>query len=65
MSQTLTESQQQTATTTVEHWIDGASVAGSSERTGPIYNPALDHDGSAGRLLANALVDGLTLSRRA
>jgi hypothetical protein len=28
-----------------------------------IYNPALDHDGSAGRLLANALVD--TLSRRA
>ena len=41
MSQTLTESQQQTATTTVEHWIDGASVAGSSERTGPIYNPAL------------------------
>jgi arginase len=30
-----------------------------------IYNPALDHDGSAGRLLANALVDGLTLSRRA
>jgi len=30
-----------------------------------IYNPSLDHDGSAGRLLANALVDGLTLSRRA
>ena len=30
-----------------------------------IYNPALDHDGSAGRLLADALVDGLTLSRRA
>jgi arginase len=30
-----------------------------------IYNPSLDHDGSAGRLLADALVDGLTLSRRA
>jgi len=30
-----------------------------------IYNPALDRDGSAGRLLADALVDGLTLSRRA
>ena len=30
-----------------------------------IYNPSLDHDGLAGRLLADALVDGLTLSRRA
>ena len=29
-----------------------------------IYNPALDHDGSAGRLLADALVDGLGMSRR-
>jgi arginase len=29
-----------------------------------IYNPALDHDGSAGRLLADALVDGLSLARR-
>ena len=29
-----------------------------------IYNPTLDHDGSAGRLLADALVDGLSLSRR-
>ncbi|RXZ66989.1 CoA-acylating methylmalonate-semialdehyde dehydrogenase [Agromyces albus] len=26
--------------TMVEHWIDGASVAGDSERTGPVYNPA-------------------------
>jgi len=30
-----------------------------------IYNPALDRDGSAGGLLVDALVDGLTLSRRA
>ena len=29
-----------------------------------IYNPALDPDGTAGRLLADTLVDGLTLSRR-
>ena len=42
MSQTLTETQQQAAeTATVEHWIDGASVAGSSDRSGPVYNPAL------------------------
>ena len=42
MSQTLTETQTQAAeTATVEHWIDGASVAGSSDRTGPVYNPAL------------------------
>ena len=30
-----------------------------------IYNPALDRDGTAGRLLADTLVDGLSLSRRA
>ena len=24
----------------VDHWIDGASVAGASDRTGPVYNPA-------------------------
>src|SRR4029453_1617506 len=42
MSQTLTETQPQAAeTATVEHWIDGASVAGSSDRSGPVYNPAL------------------------
>ena len=42
MSQTLTETQASGATTaTVEHWIDGASVAGDSDRTGPVYNPAL------------------------
>ncbi|QAY72795.1 CoA-acylating methylmalonate-semialdehyde dehydrogenase [Agromyces protaetiae] len=26
---------------TVEHWIGGASVSGESDRTGPVYNPAL------------------------
>src|SRR5918993_1416850 len=42
MSQTLTETQSSVAATaTVEHWIDGASVAGDSDRTGPVYNPAL------------------------
>ena len=43
MSQTVTENQSAAAgtTTMVEHWIDGASVAGSSDRTGPVYNPAL------------------------
>ena len=25
---------------TVEHWIDGASVAGDPSRSGPVYNPA-------------------------
>src|SRR5215207_1435360 len=42
MSQTITETQSRAAaTTTIEHWIDGASAAGDSERTGPVYNPAL------------------------
>ena len=42
MSQTLTETQPQAAeTATIDHWIDGASVAGSSDRSGPVYNPAL------------------------
>src|SRR5215218_8745010 len=37
-----TESQSSAAgTATIEHWIDGASVAGDSDRTGPVYNPAL------------------------
>ncbi|HEX6366622.1 MAG TPA: CoA-acylating methylmalonate-semialdehyde dehydrogenase, partial [Agromyces sp.] len=41
MSQTLTENQASAATTTtVEHWIDGASASGASDRTGPVYNPA-------------------------
>ncbi len=41
MSQTMTETQGSgAATVTVEHWIDGASVAGDSDRTGPVYNPA-------------------------
>ena len=41
MSQTLTETQPSAAaTTTVEHWIDGASASGASDRTGPVYNPA-------------------------
>ncbi|HEX6365130.1 MAG TPA: CoA-acylating methylmalonate-semialdehyde dehydrogenase [Agromyces sp.] len=42
MSQTMTETQgAAAATATVEHWIDGASVAGDSDRSGPVYNPAL------------------------
>ncbi|HET6672640.1 MAG TPA: aldehyde dehydrogenase family protein, partial [Agromyces sp.] len=42
MSQTMSGTQAAAAATaTVEHWIDGASVAGDSDRTGPVYNPAL------------------------
>ncbi len=26
---------------TLEHWVDGAAFKGDSERTGPIYNPAV------------------------
>ena len=25
---------------TIEHWIGGQSIAGSSTRVGPVYNPA-------------------------
>src|SRR5688500_11540224 len=31
----------QSATTTLEHWVRGAAWAGTSERTGSVYNPAL------------------------
>ena len=42
MSQTLTETHASgAATATIDHWIDGASVAGDSDRSGPVYNPAL------------------------
>jgi len=46
MSQTTTGTPTETAgaqpgeTPMVEHWIDGASVAGRGERTGPVYDPA-------------------------
>ncbi|GAA1943561.1 CoA-acylating methylmalonate-semialdehyde dehydrogenase [Microbacterium deminutum] len=29
------------ATTILDHWVDGATWAGESERTGPVFNPAL------------------------
>lgn len=41
MSQTLTETTARAEEVgTVEHWIGGASVAGTGDRTGPVFDPA-------------------------
>ena len=29
------------STPTLDHWIGGAPAAGDSDRTGPVYDPAL------------------------
>ena len=58
MSQTTTETQPLIdETATVEHWIDGASVAGDSDRSGPVYNPALGTEQKRVRFASTEDVD--------
>ncbi len=42
---------------TVDHWIDGAPAAGTSERTGPVYDPALGVEQKRVRLASTEDVD--------
>src|ERR1700761_1840085 len=42
---------------TVEHWIGGKIVSGSSKRTGPVYNPAKGEVAREVRLASTADVD--------
>ena len=66
MSQTLTETQQQAAeTATVDHWIDGASVAGASTARGPVYDPARGVVQKRVRFASTADVDRAVAGRRA
>ena len=37
------------AITPIHHWIDGAPVAGTSGRTGPVFNPATGRQSGRGR----------------
>jgi malonate-semialdehyde dehydrogenase (acetylating)/methylmalonate-semialdehyde dehydrogenase len=43
--------------TTIDHWIGGASATGASERTGPVYNPALGVEQKRVRLASTDDVD--------
>ena len=49
---TTLERTTQSATTILDHWVDGGAWAGASTRTAPVYNPALGigPDGGAARL---------------
>ena len=42
---------------TIEHWIDGATTAGTSSRTSPVYNPATGEQQAQVVLAARADVD--------
>ena len=41
----------------ISHWIDGRAVAGTSGRTGPVYNPALGEQVAEVDLASAAEVD--------
>jgi malonate-semialdehyde dehydrogenase (acetylating)/methylmalonate-semialdehyde dehydrogenase len=41
----------------VDHWIDGAPASGDSDRTGPVYNPALGVEQRRVRFASTADVD--------
>jgi malonate-semialdehyde dehydrogenase (acetylating)/methylmalonate-semialdehyde dehydrogenase len=49
----------------IHHWIDGASVAGTSGRTGPVFNPALGRQTGAVDLASVEEVDRAVQSARA
>ena len=48
----------------VTHWINGARVAGSSGRTGPVYNPATG-ELAGGRLASVEEVDAAVAAAKA
>ncbi|WP_127794794.1 CoA-acylating methylmalonate-semialdehyde dehydrogenase [Agromyces sp. LHK192] len=63
MSQTITGTPDQAAgVATVEHWIGGRAVAGASDRSGPVYDPA---KGVETKRVRFASVDDVDLAVRA
>ncbi|WP_167041079.1 CoA-acylating methylmalonate-semialdehyde dehydrogenase [Salinibacterium sp. ZJ454] len=50
---------------TVEHWVGGASYAGESTRTGPVYNPATGVVAREVRLATSADVDAAVQTAKA
>ncbi len=53
------------ATTIVDHWVDGAAWSGASTRTSPVYNPALGTVQREVRLASTADVDDVVASATA
>ena len=51
--------------TAIGHWLDGAHVAGTSGRAGPVYNPALGHQTGEVALASAEEVDRAVASARA
>jgi len=49
---------------TIEHWIDGATTAGTSSRTAPVYNPATGEQQAEVVLAARADVDAAVASSK-
>jgi malonate-semialdehyde dehydrogenase (acetylating)/methylmalonate-semialdehyde dehydrogenase len=50
---------------TVEHWINGKTVSGTSKRTGPVYNPAVGSVAREVRLGSTADVDSAVQAAKA
>ncbi|WP_157156777.1 CoA-acylating methylmalonate-semialdehyde dehydrogenase [Diaminobutyricimonas sp. LJ205] len=53
------------ATTTLDHWVGGASFTGESTRTGPVYNPARGEVAREVRLATSADVDAAVQNAKA
>ena len=49
----------------IHHWIDGAAVAGTSGRTGPVFNPATGRQSGAVDLASVAEVDAAVQAAKA
>jgi malonate-semialdehyde dehydrogenase (acetylating)/methylmalonate-semialdehyde dehydrogenase len=50
---------------TIEHWIGGRTVAGTSGRTGPVYNPALGEQSAEVPLADRSEVDAAVAAAKA
>ncbi len=59
------EQTKQSATTILDHWVDGAAWSGASTRTAPVYNPALGTVQREVRLASTADVDEAVASATA
>ena len=62
---TTLEQTKQSATTILDHWVDGAAWAGESTRTSPVYNPAWGTVQREVRLASTADVDDAVASASA
>src|SRR4029079_9903653 len=54
-----------TGTTRISHWIGGRSVAGTSGRSGPVYNPATGRQSGAVDFATAAEVDDAVQAAKA